>query len=166
MSASEMTLRRALEMAVLTEEIGAQFYRDLAEKFSAEPAVAEVFAKLAHDEISHGAQFRGLMSQVPEDEAKLEGDEIAINVLAAAVQSEFFSKDLLGELSGIETPADALGRALALERSTLFYYNALRDVLGSSLQLEELIQAEKAHVTVLMRVILSDAKFRGLGDPW
>jgi hypothetical protein len=29
-----------------------------------------------------------------------------------------------------------------------------------------MIDAEKDHVTALMKVIVSDAKFRGLADPW
>jgi hypothetical protein len=29
-----------------------------------------------------------------------------------------------------------------------------------------MIDSEKAHLTALMKVILSDARFRGLADPW
>jgi rubrerythrin len=158
-----LTLRKAIELAVATEELGARHYQELAKKFAGQGEVASVFEHLAEDEVSHEAQFRALLKEVPEDK-QVAGDDESGLLLRAAATSQFFDKKALEE--NIETPADALAKALAFERSTLFYYQSIRDVLGESPQLDEMIQAEKSHVTTLMKVILSDAEFRGLADPW
>lgn len=163
---ANLTLRRAIEMAVATEELGAAHYRAIADKFTSEPVVAEVFLRLAEDEVAHEAQFRELLNEVPAEQNTVGHDEAGL-LLRAAATSQFFDKEALADTAGIKSPADALAKALAFERSTLFYYQSLRDVLGeSSPQLQEMIEAEKAHLTTLMKVIVSDAKFRGLSDPW
>ena len=87
-------------------------------------------------------------------------------VLRAAAISQFFDQKALANDEQIKSSQDALIRALAFERSTLFYYQSLRDILGDSPQIEKMIEAERSHVVVLMKVIVSDAKFRGLADPW
>jgi rubrerythrin len=158
-----LTLRKAIEIAVTTEELGAKHYQELAKKFAGEAEVAGLFQKLSEDEVSHEAQFKALLNEVPEANQDLVDDEKGL-LLRAAATAQFFDKKALEE--AVETPADALAKALAFERSTLFYFQSIKEVLGESPQLDEMIQAEKAHVTTLMKVILSDAKFRGLADPW
>jgi rubrerythrin len=160
-----LTLRKAIEMAVATEELGAKYYQQIADKFSGEGEVASVFKQLAQDEVAHETQFRRLLDEVPpENDAAGQGD--AGLLLRAAATSQFFDKKAIENVAEIETTTDALAKALAFERSTLFYYQSLKDVLGESRELQQMIDAEKAHVTTLMRVIISDAKFRGLADPW
>ena len=157
-----LTLRKAIEIAVATEELGAKHYQELAEKFAGRAEVASLFKKLAEDEVSHEAQFKALLNEVPAKQNV--GDDEQGLLLRAAATAQFFDKKALEE--DVQTPSDALAKALAFERSTLFYYQSIKEVLGESPQLEEMIQAEKTHVTTLMKVILSDADFRGLADPW
>jgi len=57
-------------------------------------------------------------------------------------------------------------KAVRLEKATLLFYHALRDNIGKQTSLDEIIAAEKTHLTTLMKVILTDARFRGLGDTW
>lgn len=159
----KLTLRKAIEIAVATEELGAKHYQELAQKFAGKSDVASVFSQLAEDEVAHEAQFKALLKEVPEEKRSTDDDEQGL-LLRAAATSQFFDKKALEE--GVETAADALAKALAFERSTLFYYQSIKEVLGESPQLDEMIQAEKSHVTILMKVILSDAEFRGLADPW
>ena len=64
------------------------------------------------------------------------------------------------------TPQDTLENAFSLEKATLLFYEALLDTLGDDASLSAIIQAEKEHVVALMKVILTGAKFRGLGDKW
>ena len=54
----ELTLRKALEFAVTTEELGAKFYERMASKFSGDPDVAGIFAQLGRDEQVHRVEFR------------------------------------------------------------------------------------------------------------
>jgi rubrerythrin len=165
MTEKKLTMRKVFELAISTEEMGAKYYEELAKKFAGEGELSATFAQLAKDETSHAAQFRQFLGDLPQDRAVEEQSEEHL-LLRAAVSSQFFDKSFYDATSGVATPQDALARALAFERSTLFYYQSLKDVLGESPQLNGLIQAEKNHMTTLMRVTLSDAKFRGIADPW
>lgn len=160
-----LTLRRAIEMAVATEELGAKYYQEIAKKFSNDSDIASIFQQLAEDEVAHEAQFRKLLEEVPPDKDRAEQGDAGL-LLRAAAASQFYDKKAIENVAGIETPIDALAKAMAFERSTLFYYQSIKDVLGESPQLQKMIDSEKAHVTALMKVILSDARFRGLADPW
>jgi rubrerythrin len=160
-----LTLRKAIEMAVATEEIGARYYQEIAEKFSNDKEIARIFGQLSEDEVAHEAQFRKLLEEVPPEKDRAEQGDAGL-LLRAAALSQFFDKKAIENVADIETPVDALAKAMAFERSTLFYYQSIKDVLGESPQLQKMIDSEKAHVTALMKVILSDARFRGLADPW
>jgi len=164
MKLTELTLRKALDLAADTEAAAAQRYQELARQFADNPAVAEVFTQLASDEATHEAHFRGVASRVPEGEPSPRDDD-SMDLVRASVASEFFKPGGFAAAE-VETPADALLKALGLERATLFFYISLQDVLGESPELGHLIQAEKRHVTSLMKVLLSDAKFRSLDDIW
>jgi rubrerythrin len=158
-----LTLRKAIEMAVVTEELGAKYYRKIAKKFAQESDIARIFDQLAQDEVAHESQFKKLLDEVPAGRHSREDTGL---VLRAAAIAQFFDQKELGNDEQIKNPQDALVRALAFERSTLFYYQSLKEVLGDSPQLEKMIEAERSHLVVLMKVIVSDAKFRGLADPW
>jgi len=106
MSGSEVTLRKALELAVKTEEVGGRYYLDMAKKFSGDPAVAEVFELLAKDEAHHEAQFKKLVEQC-QDSTSPSNDEEAYYLLRAASLSEFFGEKSLAT-DAPETPGDAL----------------------------------------------------------
>jgi len=164
MSDKEISLRSALELAVATEERGGKYYVEMAEKFAGEKPVAEIFTKLAKDEANHEAQFKTLLSQVEGAGGKAKDDE-SYHLVRAAALSRFFDKDQKAT-DDIQSPRDALAQALDLEKSTLFYYQSIKDAIGGSPELDALIAAEKGHVVALTRVIISDAKFRGLSDPW
>jgi rubrerythrin len=165
MSQPELSLKQVLELAVTTEELGAKYYEELAQKFSSEAALVEVFDRLRKEELAHAAAFRKLASQAAPDQ-KVGPDNDAYFVLRAAATSEFFSQNGMQDTASIQTPADALVKALEFEKSTLFYYQSVKDSLGGSPELDALIAAEKSHMMALMRVIVSDAKFRGMSDPW
>ena len=165
MSNPELSLHQVLELAVATEARGAQYYQQLAAKFASEPGVAEIFARLAQDELSHEASFRKLLAGAPQGKSVKSEDEGYLALRAAAV-SDFFKPESLSDLTRLQSAADALTHALQFEKSTLFYYQTAKDALGASVELDEVIAAERAHMTALMRTIISDAKFRGLADPW
>jgi rubrerythrin len=161
------TLRRALELAVATEELGGQFYRDMATRFADRVEVAEVFRELARDEDEHETHFRLLLERVlaaaPTRPAPR--DDVTFMLRAVAL-SEFFGRKTFGDLEAITTARQALARALEFEKTTLLYYETLRDALGPAPELEALVQAEKGHVVALARVILSDRELRGGDDDW
>jgi rubrerythrin len=161
-----MTLRQAIEFAVKTEELGAEFYRRLAAKFSEDPELKEMFELLTNDEIMHQSQFRKLLEETPPDEGVSTGPEF--QYLRAMSLSQFFwgEKGLKKKCAEIKSKTDAMATVFELEKATLQYYEALREVLGENDMLEAVIRAEKAHLMQVLRYIISDAKFRGLSDAW
>jgi rubrerythrin len=161
----EFTVHDALRLAVTTEEIGAKVYRRFAEKFADQHELAEIFAKLARDEQLHQAQFRALLDQHPRTNEEL-GRYGVDEYLRATAISEFFGKKAVDRLKEAQDPEEALKNAVGLEKATLLFYQAIRDTIGESPALDEIIQIERSHLTTLMKVILTDARFRGLSDRW
>ena len=125
--------------------------------------VADVFSQLAGDEKAHEKQFKKLLERAPKEELEPERYELHQFLRATAI-SEFFRKDYFKQVDEISTPADALGKALAFEKATLLYYQAIRDVLGENPQLDAIIKAERNHLMAIARIVVTDARFRGLSD--
>ncbi len=161
--AENFTLKESIQLAVLTERMGRDFYLRMAKKFADNKDAADVFAQLADDEKIHEEQFKALVDKVPADDDKPERYELYQFLKATAI-SEFFQKDYFKDADSIKTPTEALGRALSLEKATLQYYQAIAELLDDNKQLNAIIQSEKKHVLALIRIIPTDAKFRGLGD--
>jgi len=146
-------LREVIEFAIATERLGARFYAMLAERFREDREMGDVFARLARDEEAHEKSFSSLLEGIPLKES--EGTGIGYEVLKAWSISEFFSnrEGLMANLAAIRTRADAVQRALELEKATLGYYRALRDVMGEHPKLDAIIEAEKGHVVSLGRLL-------------
>ena len=161
-----MTPRQAIEFAVKTEELGTKFYQQLALKFSDQAELKEMFELLAKDEVMHEHQFRKLLEQTPPDEGVSTGPEF--QYLRAMSLSQFFmgQKGLKKKCKKIKGKSDALRIAFELEKATLQFYSAMREVLGENETLNSVIQAEKAHLMKVMQYTITDAKFRGLADKW
>ena len=161
-----MTPRKAIEFAIKTEELGTKFYQQLALKFSDQLELKELFELLAKDEIMHEAQFRRLLEKTPPDENVSTGPEF--QYLRAMSLSQFFmgQDGLKRKSKEIEDENDALGVAFELEKATLGYYSAMREVLGANDTLDSVIEAEKVHLAKVMQYIVTDSKFRGLSDKW
>ncbi len=157
----EPTLRKSIQLAIQTEQIGAKYYQELTERFEKDKKIRDIFAQLAKDEKVHEQQFSEILKTLP-DEGKIDPRHQAY--LKAASISEFFKNDTFKDIAKVESPEEVMRRAFNFEKSTLFFYSALSEIIGESEQLNEIIEAEKLHVTNLLKVILEDAKFRGLQD--
>jgi rubrerythrin len=163
----DITLKKCIEFAVVTEENGAKFYNHLAKKFASNREIGDLFASLARDEQVHKEQFSEYLQNLPEEVGVSEAPE-QIGYLRAMAVSEFFSpyQGPFVDVEKIENRDDALEKAFELEKATLGYYHAIQDVLGEQPALTRVIEAEKSHVTRLMKVMITGAKFRSLQDPW
>lgn len=162
----ELTIRKALEFAAKTEELGNLFYSKMAKKFENEE-IADIFSKLAEDELAHRKQFETLMTKVPEDPNISSKDE-RMALLKIMSRSEFFmgGEGLYRKIDEIESRDDALERAVNLEKATLGYFQAMKDVLGDDEVLNAIIKIEKSHLIKLMEYMITGAKMRGLGDKY
>jgi rubrerythrin len=159
----DLNLRKAVEFAVTTEKHGAAFYDRLAEKFGDNEELKEVFTVLARDEEIHQLQFQRLLEKLPPDEAGELGEADREYLRALSVAEIFYgNNDALNQVDEMETVEDGLERALGLERATLLYYHAMREVLGESDVLDSIIATEKAHMTRVMKYMMTGAKMRGL----
>ena len=163
----DITLKSCIEFAVATEDIGAKFYGQLAKKFAGTPEIPELFTQLGKDEEAHERQFSELLRQLPEEKAAPGSPENSDYVRAMSV-SEFFSRDKgpFANIDKIENCNDALEKVFGFEKATLGFYTAVRDMIGSNPILNQVIEAEKRHVTRLMKVMIADATFRSLEDEW
>jgi rubrerythrin len=161
------TLRSSIELAVTTETVGANVYKTLAKRFHDNAEIEELFSILAKDEENHRAQFQALLKKVPPDDDDQENAE-KYEYLAAASMSKFFLGDegAMKDIDEIKTRDDALTRAFALEKASLFYYHAMADILGENEILEAIISAEKSHLVSVMKYMVTGAKMRGLSDNW
>ena len=147
-------LRQAVEFAITTEQLGVRSYRRLARNLENDDDAAELFLRLAQDEERHEAEFRRLMETVPLSDADREYQE-TYGFLRAMSISEFFSptSGLTRDVEEIQSRADALRRAIELEKATLGYYQALREVLGESEALDGIIQAEREHLLTVTQML-------------
>ena len=162
----DVTIRKAVEFAVKTEEVGNVFYTKMSRKFEEkDKEISEIFATLAKDEIAHRQQFKTLLDTVPEDPNVSSKDE-RFALLKIMSRSEFFMGEdgIYRALDEIETRDDALERAVRLEKETLGYFQALKDVLGNNDVLNAIIKIEKGHLVKLMEYMITGAKMRGLSD--
>jgi rubrerythrin len=148
------SLRQAVEFAITTEQLGARGYRRLARNLENDNEAAKLFLRLAQDEERHEAEFRALMETVPDRNAERDYPE-TYGFLRAMSISEFFSprSGLTRDIEKIQNRADALRRAIELEKATLGYYQALREVMGDSEALDGIIQAEREHLVSVSRML-------------
>ena len=151
---SDLTLRKAIEFAVKTEEAGELFYTKMARRFEGNEEVSKIFTALALDEKAHHETFSRWLAEVPEEPA-LKSQRERLAVLRAMSMSEFFLGEdgIFKNLEGIETGQDAIRRAYRLEKDTLGYYLAMKEILGASELLDKLIRAEEGHLTAVARYL-------------
>ncbi|MFH2035168.1 MAG: ferritin family protein [Candidatus Zixiibacteriota bacterium] len=158
----DLNLTKSLKLAIKTEQMGNQFYVKMAAKFADNKDIAGIFAQLAKDEKVHEAQFTKILDSVP-DEVGGSNYETDQYVKAIAI-TEFFRVGKAPKPEDIGDEADALGAALAFEKSTLLFYQSIKDIIGDGVEINKIIAAEKSHIISLSRIIVTDAKFRGIHD--
>lgn len=156
----QVTLRKAVEFAVTTEKLGAEIYEKLARRFD-DAELKEMFDTLAKDEVAHEREFKALLDRLPEDQPVQHEQQ---QYLRAMSISEVFSKDtgLHRKVDEINDRDDALKRVLDLEKTTLSYYQAMKDVLGPNEALDAIIAAEKRHVVQVMQYMITGEKVKSL----
>ena len=158
-----VTVRRALEFAMTTERQGAAFYGRLATRHADAPELVELFQILAHDEEIHELQFKALLRKLPPGEGgDLSADDREYLRALATAEIFYGNNEALDPADRVGTREDALHRALDLEKATLLYYGAMRDVLGPSEVLDAVIATEKAHLVRVMKVLFTGGTMRGL----
>lgn len=163
----DLSLKNCVEFAIATEANGAQYYEQLAGNFAGNQELAGVFQQLSKDEVVHKAKFSELLKNLPEEAGSLKSSAAGDYIMAMSV-SEFFSRDK-GPLAGIDQVKnrdDALEKVFGFEKATLGFYLAVKDAIGQNSTLDQIIEEEKAHITRLMKIMMTGEKFRSLQDVW
>lgn len=161
-----VTAESCVAFAIETEEMGAQLYQGLARRFARDVELRELFEQLGREEVDHAEQIRTMGERlVP----RLRNRPVTAeeqDYLRAMSMSDVLNRPggVAGDLASLHTREDALKRALHLEKATLAYYQAVRDVVGPDEVLDSLIAVEKKHVVKVMQLLITGAKFRGLAD--
>ena len=163
----DISLKGCLEFAVATEDLGAKFYSRLAKRFAGNQEVANLFELLGRDEEVHKTQFSNLLKHLPEEVGVSNAPEKSEYVRAMSI-SEFFSHSQgpFANIDKIKNRDDALEKVFGFEKATLGFFQAARDLIGENSILNQVIEAEKGHITRLMKVIVTGEKFRSLQDTW
>ncbi len=163
--AYEDEVREVIEVAVETEKMGRAFYEKMAEMFAEQTDISGLFSTLAKDERVHEKLFRSLLAEVPgcanPQTTKESLSFLKIMVLPETLLSDEGAREKQRE---IQTPQDALYRALALEKDTFAYYQAMKELFGEQEALNRIIQEEKQHITKLTEHLITGAKMRGMSD--
>ncbi|HZY02172.1 MAG TPA: ferritin family protein [Anaeromyxobacteraceae bacterium] len=162
----DVTAESCVAFALKTEEMGAELYQGLARKFAADVELRDLFERLAAEEVDHAEQIRTMGERlVPRlRDRPLSAEEQ--DYLRAMTMSDIFSRAWgpAVDIGNVRTREDALKRALQLEKTTLAYYQAVRDVVGSEAVLDSLIAMERKHVAKVMALLVGEMMLRGLAD--
>jgi rubrerythrin len=160
------TVQEALELAIATEQLGAELYGRLAKRFSGEKELSKIFERLEHDERSHEACFAELLDDLPEDHEPDDGGHEAHDYLRATAIPELFWRSTFMQMAEAEAPEHVFRNASNLEQNAILMYEAMREAIGPNPVLDEIIETEKNHVVTLMLVqmIVTETEPKGLGD--
>src|SRR4030067_1214479 len=127
----DLSLINGIELAVITEKLGAHLYKTLADRFTENAEISELFSILEKDEEAHEAQFKALLKKVPAGEKKSKSDR-EYQLLTAAAMSEFFTGEEgpMKDIGKIKHRQQAFARVFAVEKASLFYYPAMQACRG------------------------------------
>ena len=138
----------AFEFAVRIEENGEKFYRTMAEKFSENDMIKELFCHLADEEVKHKgiySQFLGKVA-VPLETANYPEEYFAY--MQAYVERVIFTPERLeAEIKRIDDIEDALDFAIRTELENILYFEELKKFLKRNQQgqVDKIISEERKH---------------------
>jgi rubrerythrin len=162
----DVTAASCVEFAMKVEDMGAELYEQLARKFSADRELGELFAGLRRDELQHRELFRAFhdraLSRPSERRIPV---ELAQHIRATSMSDVFSGlRALHGGMGAIRSRDDALERAFKFEKATLGFFQAMQEIFEGDEVLASLVAVEKSHVAKVMELMVTGARFRGLGD--
>jgi rubrerythrin len=156
-----MNIKQAIEIAMKAEELGAKFYAKLAKKFENNEDLKAMLEQLARDEIDHKKQFAELLNLEPNKTINV-ADEHYDFLKQIDISKHF---DQMANVDDVQEK-DILNNAYEFEKESVLFYHGIKDIVGESKELDEIIKMEKAHMTQILKYIITDAEFRGLSDKW
>jgi len=144
------------EMAEQIERNGAKYYRKAAEAIT-EPAMHQCLLDLAAMEDGHEKTFAAMRTELSGREkggTVADPDGQAVLYLQAMADGRVFDvkADPSEELTGGESAADVLRKAIGLEKDSVVFYLGIKEMVSESLgrdKIEGIIKEEMKHIVML-----------------
>jgi len=149
-----------LEMAIQIEKNGQKFYRKAAQ-IIADKKIDKLLLELADMEVKHEIIFKEMKEHLTAKEKELmvyDPDDEASLYLQAFADGQIFNtrKDVSEQLTGKESLTDIFKIAIGIEKDSIVFYIGLKDFVPTEAgkeKVENVIQEEKSHITILNRMI-------------
>jgi len=148
----------AFEVFQIAEQIernGARFYRKAAQLFDT-PAIRNMFLELVNWETRHQEVFRDMRKQLSDKSSELPtaGAQDAMFAPKAMAGLAVFGikPDPVDELSGRESVADVLKKAIKKEKDSIVYYTGLKEFVlpqAGKDKIDDIIKEELRHIRIL-----------------
>jgi rubrerythrin len=148
----------AFEVFQIAEQIernGARFYGKAAQLFDI-PAIRKMFLELADWETKHQEVFRDMRKQLLDKNSELPttGAQDAMFAPKAMAGLAVFGikPDPADELSGKESIADVLKKAIKKEKDSIVYYTGLKEFIPTQAdkdKIDDIIKEELRHIRIL-----------------
>ena len=153
-----LTANEVLEIAVQIERNGIRFYEQAAVAVQ-RAEDRRLLQSLAEMEADHEKMFLELQAALTPAEragSEIDADAEAAQYLQAIADGHVFDIQLepTDILTGRETPEEILSIAIGLEKESVVYYSALREIISSAAsraKVEQVIREELRHVAQLSR---------------
>lgn len=144
---TELRDKDIAKMAIGIEEKGMMFYTRVADKFT-EPAIKEIFLRLAEEEKEHQRTFQKLFDMAAGE--RVFDEDTAKYVRNLLDSSVFPPKNDMDELlNQIKSPRDALAIGVQAEKDAILFYHELYEhTLNSEAKnaISKLLEEEKFHL--------------------
>jgi len=152
----EFNAFEAFEIAEKIERNGAGFYRKAAKLFD-DPCLAKLFLELAGWEKGHEQLFADMRKQLFEQSSELRTfrpeDRLVPDAQAMAGLAVFGIKpDPAEVLTGKESRADVIAKAIEKEKDSIVYYTGLKDFVATRAgkdKIDDIIAEEMRHIRIL-----------------
>lgn len=142
------------QFAVRIEEKGEEFYRKMSEQFRSEKQVADLFSRLAEQEVDHRIFFQKILNSFASYPPESFNEEYFLYVRAFADNAIFSEEKLNQEREKIGEIDDALKFAMDRELDSVNYYHGLRELVDGDDQekIDRIIEEERKHFLQLHRM--------------
>ena len=152
----EFNAFEAFEIAEKIERNGTRFYRRAAELFD-DSHLSTLFLELADWEKGHEQVFANMRKQLSEQSSEMRtfrlDEKLLPEAQAMASLAVFGLKpDPSQELTGTESRAEVIAKAIEKEKDSIVYYTGLKDFVpprAGKGKIDEIIAEEMRHVRIL-----------------
>ena len=145
-----------LEMAIIIEERGVEFYSTYAEGAKNED-IKKLFQYLASEEVNHKKTFQEFLDSLKKEEFTLSyANEEVERYFSAIIDSRVFDDPnfAIQLAKDAENEIDAVNLAIGFEKDSIVFYQGFMDLVkeGTKDIIQNIIEEEKKHIQNLSKI--------------